>query len=314
MVRPSSAPLPERIGFEPEGALAELLFTVAPIVAPVFVVAAIGFGWARAGMPFDTEFTTSLVSNLSFPCLIIATLAKLDIDAAAFSQMAWAGALTVLVTGAVAALALRAFRQPQPVYWPSLVFGNVGNMGLPLCLFAFGEEGLALGIIFFTVFIAIQFTLGISVAAGRFSARILIRTPLVWACLVGIFLQLAGIGLPQWLDNTIGLVGDLAIPLMLLTLGIALANLKVTRLWRGVVPSLARLGFGLAIGLAIAELLALEGAARGVLILESAMPVAVLNYLFAARYDRSPEEIAGLVLVSTAISFVTLPGLLLIVL
>jgi predicted permease len=294
--------------------LTESLVVVAPIMAPVFVVAAIGFGWARAGMPFDTEFTTSLVSNLAFPCLIVATLAKLEVDPAAFSQMAWAGVLTVLATGAIAAVVLKAFGRSQPVYWPPLVFGNVGNMGLPLCLFAFGEEGLALGIIFFTVFVAIQFTLGISVAAGRLSVRTLVRTPLTWACLLGIALQLAGIGLPRWVDNTIGLVGDLAIPMMLLTLGVALANLKVTSLWRSVVLSLGRLGIGLAVGLGIAEILGLEGAARGVLVLESAMPVAVLNYLFAARYDRSPEEIAGLVLVSTTLSFVTLPALLLIVL
>jgi predicted permease len=294
--------------------LTESLVVVAPIMAPVFVVAAIGFGWARAGMPFDTEFTTSLVSNLAFPCLIVATLAKLEVDPAAFSQMAWAGVLTVLATGAIAAVVLKAFGRSQPVYWPPLVFGNVGNMGLPLCLFAFGEEGLALGIIFFTVFVAIQFTLGISVAAGRLSVRTLVRTPLTWACLLGIALQLAGIGLPRWVDNTIGLVGDLAIPMMLLTLGVALANLKVTSLWRSIVLSLGRLGIGLAVGLGIAEILGLEGAARGVLILESAMPVAVLNYLFAARYDRSPEEIAGLVLVSTTLSFVTLPALLLIVL
>jgi len=70
--------------------LAELFVTVAPVIAPVFVVAAIGFSWARAGLPFDTEFTTTLVSNLSFPCLIVATLARLDIDPTAFSQMAWA--------------------------------------------------------------------------------------------------------------------------------------------------------------------------------------------------------------------------------
>lgn len=292
----------------------DLFATLAPVVAPVFVVAAIGYGWARAGMPFDTEFTTTLVSNLAFPCLIIATLAGLELDGDAFSDMAWAAALTVLVTGAVMAVLLKIFGLPQSVYWPSLVFGNVGNMGLPLCLFAFGEEGLVLGIIFFTVFVAIQFTLGISVAAGHTSVRTLIRTPLAWACLAGIGIQLAGIRFPVWIDNTIGLIGDIAIPMMLLTLGVALAKLKVTSLSRAMWLSVGRLGIGLAIGIGIAELLGLEGAARGVLILESTMPVAVLNYLFAARYDRSPEEIAGIVLVSTAISFITLPGLLLLVL
>lgn len=293
---------------------AELLFTIAPIVAPVFVVAAIGFGWARADMPFDTAFTTSLVSNLSFPCLIIATMAKLEVDRAAFAQMAGAGALTVLSTGVIAAAVLKIFGRPQPVYWPSLVFGNVGNMGVPLCLFAFGQEGLVLAIVFLTVFMGIQFTLGISVAAGRFSVRTLLRTPLAWACLAGIALQLAGISFPRWIDNTISLIGDLAIPLMLLTLGISLARLKVADLRLSFLLSAGRLGIGLAVGFAVAGLLGLEGVARGVIILQSTMPVAVLNYLFAARYDRSPEEIAGLVLVSTALSFITLPALLLIVL
>ena len=118
----------------------------------------------------------------------------------------------------------------------------------------------------------------------------------------------------MWIGNTIGLIGDLAIPLMLLTLGVSLAKLKVASLGRSIALSIGRLAIGLAVGLAVATFLELDHTARGILILESAMPVAVLNYLFAARYDRSPEEVAGLVLVSTAISFITLPGLLLLVL
>lgn len=284
------------------------------IIAPVFVCAVIGYVWARAELPFDTAFTTILASNVAFPCLIVATLARLEISVGAFSQMAVAGLLTVTATGAIAALALWLTRQPQPVFLPSLVFGNTGNVGLPLCLFAFGEEGLALGIIFFTVFLLFQFTGGIWVASGQASARVLIRTPLVWACLLGIGLQLAGLKLPRWIDNTVGLIGDLAIPLMLLTLGVSLAKLHVTAIGRSVAMAVGRLAIGLGVGIAVAAFLGLEGAARGVLILESAMPVAVLNYLFAARYDTRPEEVAGLVLVSTTISFATLPLLLQLVL
>lgn len=284
------------------------------IIAPVFVCAAIGFGWARRGMPFDNEFTTSLTSNIAFPCLIVATLAGLEIGPEAFSQMALAGLVTMAATIAAAAAVLKLVGYSQPVYLPPLVFGNTGNIGLPLCLFAFGEEGLALAIVFFTVFLVIQFTFGIWVASGHGSVGVLLRTPLVWAALVGIALQLLDIRLPTWIGNTIGLIGDLAIPLMLLTLGVSLAKLKVARLGRSVALSTGRLAIGLAVGLAVAALLELDHTARGILILESTMPVAVLNYLFAARYDRSPEEVAGLVLVSTVISFITLPGLLLLVL
>lgn len=296
------------------GDLAALASDMFAIIAPVFICAVIGYGWARRGMPFDNEFTTTLSSNIAMPCLIVATLARLEIGPEAFSQMAIAGIITVVATIAVAAAVLKLAGYSQPVYLPSLVFGNTGNIGLPLCLFAFGEEGLALAIVFFTVFLVFQFTFGIWVSAGHGSIRMLLRTPLVWAALVGISLQLLDIRLPVWADNTMGLIGDLAIPLMLLTLGVSLAKLKVTSLGRSVALSAGRLVIGLAVGLAVAELLGMEGAARGILILESTMPVAVLNYLFAARHNRSPEEVAGLVLVSTAISFVTLPALLLLVL
>ena len=296
------------------GDLATLASDMFAIIAPVFICAVIGYGWARRGMPFDNEFTTTLSSNIAMPCLIMATLARLEIGPEAFAQMALAGLITVVATIAVAAAVLRLAGYSQPVYLPSLVFGNTGNIGLPLCLFAFGEEGLALAIVFFTVFLVFQFTFGIWVSAGHGSIRILLRTPLVWAALIGISLQVLDIRLPVWIDNTMGLIGDMAIPLMLLTLGVSLANLKVTSLGRSVALSAGRLVIGLAVGLAVAELLGMEGAARGILILESTMPVAVLNYLFAARHNRSPEEVAGLVLVSTAISFVTLPALLLLVL
>lgn len=300
--------------FANPGELPALAAELFAIIAPVFICAAIGFGWARRGMPFDNEFTTSFTSNIAFPCLIVATLAKMEIYPDAFAQMAIAGLVTVTATVAVAATILKLARYPQPVYLPSLVFGNVGNIGLPLCLFAFGEEGLALAIVFMTVFMVIQFTFGIWVSAGHGSITILLRTPLVWAAAIGIVLQLLDIHLPKWIGNTIGLIGDLAIPLMLLTLGVSLAKLKVASLRRSVAMSAGRLAIGLAVGLAVVELFGIEGAARGVLILESTMPVAVLNYLFAARYDRSPEEVAGLVLVSTAMFFIILPALLLLVL
>lgn len=300
--------------FASSGGLAALASDLFAIIAPVFVCAIIGYGWARRDMPFDNAFTTNLTSNIAFPCLIAGTLARLEIGPEAFSQMAMGGLITVVATIGAAAAMLKATGYAQRTYLPSLVFGNTGNIGLPLCLFAFGEEGLALAIVFFAIHVVIYFTFGIWISSGQGAVRLLLRTPLVWAVLLGVTLQLANIKLPVWIDNTIGLIGNMAIPLMLLTLGVSLAKLKVTSLRRSVILSIGRLAIGLAVGLAAAELLGLEGASRGILILESTTPVAVLNYLFAARYDRSPEEVAGLVLVSTTIFLITLPGLLLLVL
>jgi hypothetical protein len=103
----------------------------------------------------------------------------------------------------------------------------------------------------------------------------------------------------------------MTIPLQLIALGCSLGEFRVTSLPRGVALSLLRLGLGFGLGLAVAETFGLEGTARAIVILQSAMPVAVSNYLFAMIYRREPAEVAGMVLISTAISFVTLPLLLL---
>jgi predicted permease len=106
----------------------------------------------------------------------------------------------------------------------------------------------------------------------------------------------------------------MAIPLMLVALGHALGSFRVRRLPVAAGIAVARLGLGFGMGVALAAVLGLEGTARGVVIIESAMPVAVFNYLLAARYDRHPEDVAGAIVVSTLLAFVLLPGLLLVAL
>ena len=116
--------------------------------------------------------------------------------------------------------------------------------------------------------------------------------------------------LPALLDNTIRLLGQRTIPLMLLTLGVSLSRMHPDSLGRSLLLAVIRFGLGVSAGFAITSLLGVEGLARKVLILQAAMPVGVLNYLFAHRYGRSPEQVASLVLVSTLLSVVTIPGLL----
>ena len=124
--------------------------------------------------------------------------------------------------------------------------------------------------------------------------------------------MIGGVELPPWIANPLQLIGQLTVPLMLITLGVSLARLRVAGIGRALSLSLLRLGF--AVGYGLATLLGFEGAARGVLIIQSAMPVAIFNYLFAQRDGRRPDEIAGLVVISTIISFLTLPALLFVVL
>jgi len=264
------------------------------IVAPVFLTAAIGFAWERSGRAFDTDFVTGIVLTVATPCLVFSSLTRLGV----------AGAVVVRYV----------FRLSIPSYLPTVMFGNLGNMGVPLAFFAFGDEGLALAVAAFSVHSVAQFTVGISIHAGAVHAKQLIRTPVLWGVLFSLPFMFTRTALPLWTTNTVELLASLVVPLMLLTLGVSLARMHLKRIHRSVGFAFARLLGGLAAGFAIAELFGLDGIVRSVLILQSTMPVAIFNYVFALRYEREPQDVAAAIIVSTVISFATMPFLLILIL
>ena len=291
-----------------------LLLTLLPVLAPVFIATAIGVVWAKSGADYPSDFIGRLVMNIGTPCLIVASLAQTDVELASISRVALAAALTIFLTGVMGALILRSSGKPLATYLPPLILPNNGNMGLPVCLFAFGDQGLALALGYFLVMMVSTFTFGITLVAGggswRATASQVLRQPVLWAMVVGLCVLLMDIALPQWVINTVDLLGGFAIPLMMITLGVSLGRLKVTR-WRGsVVYSSLRIGGGLLVGWGVAWGLGLEGVERGVVLLQSAMPVAVFTYLLALRYQRDPQEVAAMVVASTGLAFFTLPIIL----
>ena len=287
-----------------------MFFELLSIIAPVFVCAVIGYTWARSGRPFETEMVTNLITTFGVPTLVYVTLVKVEIDLAQLGEMAIATVLFLGISGAGAALALRAFGQPIRSFLPALIFPNTGNMGLPLALFAFGEAGLALGVAYFTVCIIFQFTLGVAVSTGSMNLKNLLRVPTLYATGLAIVMLLTETETPEWIMNTVELLGGMTIPIMLIALGVSLAKLSVHRIKTSMVISLGRLGGGFVVAYGIGTALGFEGIALSVLIMQSTMPVAVFNYLFAQRYNTHPEEVAGSVVISTVLSFATMPALL----
>jgi len=167
---------------------------------------------------------------------------------------------------------------------------------------------LAVG--FYLVYAVIQFTVG-PLFQGREAAwRTLITTPVIYAAAIGFLLLTTGSALPLWLDNTVELLAGVAIPLMTIALGHALGSFTVRRFGISLGMSVMRLVIGFSAGLVLVEILNFEGTMRGVMIIQAAMPVAVFNHLLAARYQRHPDDVAGAIVVSTLISFVSLPFLL----
>lgn len=292
----------------------EVVSQLFPILAPVFLLSGAGYYWTRSGRPFDSEMVMAIVTYLATPCLIFSTLSRLSVSAAAFGELALAAVLCGVSFAILGRIVLWILKLPPHSYLPALMFPNTGNLGLPLCLFAFGEAGLALAIAAFTVNSVGQFTLGAALAAGEWSLKRLLHTPIVYALIAGLAFMLSGERSPDWLYNTTSLMGGVAIPLMVVALGVSLAQLRVNRLPRALTLSLVRLSGGFAIGLGVAWALGLDGAARGVLIIQASMPTAVFNYLFAMRFKREPADVAGMVVITTLLTYACLPLLLLFVL
>jgi predicted permease len=154
------------------------------------------------------------------------------------------------------------------------------------------------------------FTFGAALVSGKFQASTFLHNPILYAVLVTLLVLGLDLPVPKFLLDTTSLLGDFTIPLMLIALGVSLGRIEVKNLRSSLLLSLFRLVTGFVVSLGVANALGLEGAARGVLIVQSSMPVAVFAYLFAVRYERKPEEIAGAVVISTVLSFLTLPLLL----
>lgn len=287
-----------------------MLLQLFSVIAPILVCVALGFVWGRKDWPFDNSQITALVMYIGTPCLLVRTFDQTRPDPEAFGEMAFATILVMLLVAVLAAVLLKLCRLDLRDFLPALIFPNTGNLGLPFILFAFGEAGLALAIVYFTVNVIGHFTLGMTVARGAIAWRELLRLPVIYAVAVGLILVIWNLQLPIWVSNTVDLLGGMTIPLMLLTLGVSLSRLPLQGVRRGLALSALRLGGGLAVALLVSYVLGLEGLERNVLILQSSMPVAVYSYLFAERFGRSAADVAGMVVFSTVMSFVFLPALL----
>jgi predicted permease len=291
-----------------------LALTVLEIVAPVFLLATIGYVWVKCGIEYRMMFVTQIAMTLSLPCLVFVSLMKTEIEPSALADLSLAsiaayGAVTLVILLLVYVLRLnrRTFAAP-------LIFGNTGNLGLPLALFAFGETGLSYAIVVFAIMAIWSFTFGIWLVAGAGSLSKVLREPLVAATLLGALFLWQGWETPAFLTNTLELVGQMVIPLMLITLGVAVARLQPGGMLRATVLSFVKLVVCSGIAWGVGRAFELDPVAFGVLVLQVATPVAVTSYMLAEKYSAKAEDVAGLVVASTLLSVAALPVLLALVL
>ena len=230
---------------------------------PFSSVSPLGWGWAKFGRPYDVDLVSSLVMTIGVPCLVFSTLTTLTIPVEMVGLMASAALAVIALSAAFGLIVLHLFGFSKRAFLPLAMFANIGNMGLPLCLFAFGESGLTLAIVVFAVYAVFQFTVGAWLYSGATDVSALMKMPIIYATLISLVVLITGIKPPLWMAKTTELLGGFTIPMMLITLGVSLARLKVDNIKRALILSLMRLAIGFLVGIAVATLLRLPWPARG---------------------------------------------------
>ena len=286
----------------------ELLIKLFDVLFPVFLTIGIGYWHGKKDPKFNTEVITKFAGNIGLPCLIYYSLTVPGIDFNLFLKFSYYTLIYVAIFSIIGAIIIKIFNKDIYRLLPPLILPNTGNMGMPLCLFAYGTTGLSIATAITSVILVFHFSIGILLASRKFSIKPLLECTPIYALIFSLFFVYFKIPAPKFLENATFLIGYSTIFLVLMSLGIALSKLKVLSIKETLVYSITRVILGSIIGFGFVKFFKLTGIEAGVMFIQASMPSAVLTYLVAKIYSpkKISDSIASTVALSTFISFFTL--------
>jgi hypothetical protein len=282
-------------------------------ILPIFIVAAFGFGLQR-WIGLDKRPLSSAVLNVLSPCLVFSSLVNSQLAGEELAVLAAFTLVSILLMGLLglaAAFLLRLSRVETVALLIVLMFVNGGNYGLTLNLLRYGNEGLARAVVYYTTSTFVVYTAGMFIASmgeltWRQSLRQLLRLPPVYAAVLAVVVYTLRLEVPTPLMRAIDVAGTGAIPVMLLVLGMQMADLQGVARWRLAAPAIGlRLVAGPLVGVLVVGLLGLEGLGRATSIIESSMPPAVFTIILATEFNLQPAAVTSIVVLSTLLSPIT---------
>jgi len=277
----------------------EIYIKLFDVLFPVFFVVGIGYYLGKKNPIIDTTFITNFAANVGTPAMIIYSLNSTNISFDIFKSYFWYYLIAIFGFFIIGFIFLFLLKTKDIIReLPPFVMPNTGNMGLPICLFAYGTQGLGVAAAISALIVLCHFTLGVFLADRRFSFNVIIKSPPFYAIIIAVILLYFRIKLPVFIENTTFLLMYATIFLILMSLGIALTRLKVFSVNKAIISSIGRVIVGPIIGYLLIIFFNLDGVAAGVLLIQCSMPSAVLNYLV---------DVASMIVVSTLMSFITIP-------
>ncbi len=290
-------------------AVVQFYFSAIVLMLPLLFCVGIGVYWGKRDLPFGGSFITLLVTSVTTPALVFHTFVTTHLDDRALADVAVATLLALLLCALVCALLLKAWKLPVRTLLPTAFLPNAGNLGLPISQMAFGDAGLSVAVAFFAVSSFVMHTIAVRLLPGV-NTKGSWKSPILLASLIAVAMRVLHVPVPEWLIETTRMLGAVTVPLMLLSLGHALALIPANGLRDGAKVAAIRLAVGLAAGLAVVWAMDLEPVLAGALSLQMAMPCAVVSYMYVKRYTTLGDTAAGAVLVSTVAFLLLAPVIL----
>jgi predicted permease len=293
----------------------ELFERILGIILPVFMIIAVGYGYARwRGNPVRAEMTAVNTVSIGVLCplLVFTALAGKDFDLAQNGTLILAGVLISLGSGMLAWPVARVLGYDPRTFVPPMMYNNCGNMGLPLAVLAFGATGLSSAVAMFMACNLVYFSIGIKIIEiGRHGAHSnpwrFLASPMMIAMMLGMAFSVAHLSLPTYLFNALKMLGDACIPLMLFALGVRMLDINFKSWHIGLVGAIVCPLAGLIVAWLLEQVLTMTPAQRGQMYLFAALPPAVFCFMVAEQYKQEPDKVASIVLLGNLASLVFVP-------
>ena len=279
------------------------------VLFPVFFIVGIGFLLGKKNPNFDTSFITTYAGNFGTPALVIFALTAGGVTFDIFKEFFFYALILLSAFGIIGLIFLVLMKKDYIRELPTFILPNTGNMGIPICLFAYGELGMGIAAAISSLVVLLHFTLNIFLAKRAFDFQTIFKSPAFYAIIVTVLFLYFEQPFPQFVMNTVMLLAYGMIVMILMSLGVALTQMKVFSFKDAVITSTGRVIIGPLIGLAVIKLFDLSGVSAGVILIQSSMPSAILCYLVASMYSPKiiVDNISSTIVVSTIMSLVTIP-------
>ncbi len=287
----------------------EIYLKLFEVLFPVFFIVGIGYLLGRQKSDIDTTFITNYSANFGAPALFIFAITSSGVTYSVFSEYFIYSVIALSCFAITGIFFLFFMKKDISRELPPFFLPNTGNMGIPICLFAYGSLGMGVAAAISSLVVLLHFTANIFLASKKFDVKIILKSPSTYAVIISVLFLYFDLEMPMFALNTVMLLGYTMIVLILMSLGVSLTQMKVFSIKSSLISSIGRVIVGPIIGFGLIKVFNLSGYAAGVLLIQSAMPSAILTYLIASMYSpkKIVDNISSMIVVSTLMSLITVP-------